>query len=223
MASARKKEEPKGPKPYEVIIGAFLSVILGLLLAAVYLIAQPVEEVDELPPEAQQDRRTVYFVEGRTGSALDFDWRPKVTAFETGVSGSIELVEEELNQWAAIAFPDLEDMDSEGMVAIIPRSINFRVEDDRLHIASSLEVSIFGFGGEYLAQTRGNLVQRDGRHVFAPESLALGGFRVPHDGLIKLLVERVFSAIETPEELSESWSRMTRAEVQGDRLIVELP
>jgi hypothetical protein len=223
MASARKKEEPKGPKPYEVIIGAFLSIILGVLLAAVYLVSQPVEEVDELPPETQRDRRTVYFVEGRTGSALDFNWRPKATAFEEGVSGSIELVEEELNQWAAVTFPDLEDMESEGMLSIMPRSVNFRVDDDRLHIASNLEISVFGFGGEYLAQSRGNLVQRDGRYVFAPESLALGGFRVPHGGLIDLLVGRVLSAFDPPEELSEAWSRMSRAEVQGDRLIVELP
>ena len=220
---SRKKEEQKGPKPYEVIIGAVLSIFLGVLLAAVYLVVQPVEEVDELPPEADRDRRTVYFVEGRTGSVADFNWRSKVTSFEAGASGMIELVEQELNQWAGSAFPDLEDTEAEGMLNLIPRSVNFRIRGGALQIASNMEFNVFGVGGEVLAQTRGTFVPRNGRYVFEAESLSLGGFRVPHDAVMDLILERFFAALDPGEEVTESWSRLTRAEVRDDALILELP
>ncbi len=220
---SRKKEEQKGPKPYEVIIGAVLSIFLGVLLAAVYLVVQPVEEVDELPAEADRDRRTVYFVEGRTGSVADFNWRPKVTSFEAGASGMIELVEQELNQWVGSAFPDLEDTEAEGFLTLIPRSVNFRIQDGALQIASDIEVNVFGIGAELLAQTRGTFVQRNGRYVFEADSLALGGFRVPHDAVMDLILRQLFAALDPGEEVTESWSRLTRVEVRDDALILELP
>ncbi len=220
---SKKKEEQKGPKPYEVIIGALLSIILGVLLAMVYLVVQPVEEVDELPAEALRDRRTVYFVEGQTGSAADFNWRPKVTSFEAGAAGTIELVEQELNQWVGSAFPNLEDTEAEGLLTLVPRSVNFRIQDGALQIASDMEVNVFGVGREVLAQIRGSIVQRDGRYVFEADSMAIGGFRMQHDAVMDLILKRLFAAFDPSEEVTESWSRLARAEVRDDALILELP
>ncbi len=223
MATAKKKNEQKGPKPYEVIIGAFLSIVLGALLAVGYLVVQPVEEADELPAEATREARTIYFVEGETGSAVEYNWQPKYAAVEAGSSGTISLVEQELNLWVAAAFEDLQEEVVEGFVTIVPRSLNFRIHDGEMQIASELDMSVFGMGREVIAQAYGTFVQRDGRFVFQPNRLYLGGFKVPHDRLAAFMFDQVYAAFDITEELVDGWTRLSDVRLEEDTLILEIP
>lgn len=223
-ARSNKKEEQKGPKAYEVIIGAFLSIFLGVLLAVVYLVVQPVEEVEEPPADAERDRRTVYFVEGAEGSAVEVNWRPKYSAFEAGAPGTLELSEEELNQWVAVQYPDLDEEDPDGgMVSIAPRSLNFRIYDGVLQVGSELHMEVMGVGRTVRAQAHGDFVQRNGGFVFEAERVYLGGFKVPHEALGELIMNRVYDSFEIPDELRDAWNRLALVTVVDNRLILEIP
>ncbi len=221
MAAFKKKEQRKGPKPYEIIIGALLSLILGALLGVVYLIVQPVEEVDSTPPEAAREARTVYYQEGAIGTPGQYNWRPKLGALVNGTSGTLEIVEEELNQWVATEF-DWEETSHEGFFVIAPRSLNFRIYDNTLQIASELNAKVLGIEKSVIAQAHGAFVQRNGTFVYSPERLYIGGMQVPHQG-IEALLNRFMEILDIPEELKEGWGRLSDVTIEDSILILEIP
>jgi hypothetical protein len=52
-----------GPGPGEIVIGSILSVLLGALLAALFLAARPMKVVKEIPEEVESG--VVYIIEGK--------------------------------------------------------------------------------------------------------------------------------------------------------------
>ncbi len=227
MAPQKKKtEQQKGPKLYEVVIGAILSLILGGLLAVIYLVLQPVEEVAQFPPEEAREKGKVYFKPGQVGRAGEFNWRPKQAAFEAGASGTIELVEQEINQWVSVEFSDLEDEDypDAGMFFIAPRSLNFRVGDGRFQIASDLDWTVFGYTHTLKAHAIGTFVRGNGSFAFEPEEMYIGGFTVPRTGDFgPTLIRRVVEVLDPSQDLRESWAAVSEVSIVEDQLILEIP
>jgi|SRR5882724_11967904 len=88
-----------GPSFLEVILGAVLSFVLGLVLAAVYLIAKPIALVREMPKEPV--RGMVYYIEGSKDVTKGKVWVRKKKVLLGG--GSVALTEDELN--AAVEVP----------------------------------------------------------------------------------------------------------------------
>ncbi len=223
---SKKREKEKGPKLYEIIIGAILSVILGVLLAVVYLAFQEVEEVDQLPSEEARQARTVYFVEGETGAPGQFNWRPKQGAFEEGRSGTLELVEQELNQWVADQFSELEDRDyeDEGMFYIAPRTLNFRIDDGKLQLAADLDWTVFGYSHSLKTQALGSFVREEGVFVFEPETMYVGGFKLPEPAVLgSALIRRIVEALNVSADLRDGWASLTDVSIEEDVLILEIP
>src|SRR3569833_581460 len=87
-----------GPGWGEVILGAVLSLVLGVAIGAVLLILKPVVPAKEQPKEATAG--TVYYIEGRRGGAAEAQ---QAMAKERAlVSGqSVRVSEEELTALAA--------------------------------------------------------------------------------------------------------------------------
>ncbi len=223
-----KSEKDKGPKLYEIVIGAILSVVLGALLAVVFLAFQPVREVDRMPSEEAREKGKVYYVAGAVGTAGQYNWRPKQAAVETGRSGTLELVEQELNQWAATTFSDLEDeaYDDAGMFFVAPRSLNFRIGEEDLQIASDLDWTVFGVTQTLKAQAIGRFVDSGSGYAFEPETVYVGGLKLPEVGdLGKALYEKVFEALEPQisSDLRDGWAALASVSIDENRLILEIP
>src|SRR5687768_17187418 len=89
-----------GPSWVEVILGAVLSAILGVALAAVLLIVRPVTPVKVMPKEADRDPKAVYYIEGSRDVTKGRQAPAKRKAFAEGQS--VTVVEDELNALAAV-------------------------------------------------------------------------------------------------------------------------
>ena len=59
---SKVKKAQKGPSWIEVGLGAALSVILGVVLGAAYLVTKPVQTVKDIPKDAPSG--AVYYIEG---------------------------------------------------------------------------------------------------------------------------------------------------------------
>ncbi|MES1166853.1 MAG: hypothetical protein ABUL68_02525, partial [Pseudomonadota bacterium] len=93
MASKKIDRALYGPSWAEVIIGAVLSFVLGVLLAATLLILKPVPTVRELPKEPVAG--VVYYIEGSKDATKGKLWASKHQMLATGTS--VTLSEDELN------------------------------------------------------------------------------------------------------------------------------
>lgn len=90
-----------GPSFLEVTFGLILSIILGVLLAAVFLVFKPVQIVKELPQLEERVVGAVYFVEGTHDATRAKAWRNKRQQLLEGLPGTITLTEDEINAWLA--------------------------------------------------------------------------------------------------------------------------
>src|SRR5947209_5142065 len=86
-----------GPGLVEITLGALLSVILGALIAFVFLVLRPVTIVHALPKE--KPANAVYYIEGSKDSAHGRQWLRKKQIFVEG--GSVSVGEAELNTFVA--------------------------------------------------------------------------------------------------------------------------
>ena len=85
--SARKKKNQKGPSWFEVGLGAFLSIILGVVAGAAYLVNKPVTKVTEIPKDPPAG--AVYLIEGAHDFNKDSEIDEAKKSFLAGGSVSI--------------------------------------------------------------------------------------------------------------------------------------
>lgn len=217
---ARRKDQ--GPRPYEIAIAACLSLIVGVLGAAVYLALIPPEEVSEIPEEEDRRLARVYYVPGSAGTREHGTWEAKQAAIESGRSGSFSFVEGELNLWARNFFSDEEETKA-GPVLIKAGRPNFRV-DEELQINLDLDWSAFGMERDFVSLATGEFVERRGQHVFRPRRVYIGSCPVPGIfGLAQKAFGRVASAYEIPAELREGWEQLASVEIEEEELKVTIP
>jgi hypothetical protein len=99
--SKRMERKLYGPSMLEVTCGSVLSVLVGILLAAVFLVFKPVEIVKEMPKAEERKLGTVYYVEGTNDATRAKLWRAKRKALLEGTPGEIVFSEDEINSWLA--------------------------------------------------------------------------------------------------------------------------
>lgn len=75
-----------GPSWVEVILGAVLSLVLGGLLATVYLVIKPVQTVKEMPKEKDIVRGAIYYIEGSNDATKGKQWTRKRQQLAAGES-----------------------------------------------------------------------------------------------------------------------------------------
>lgn len=217
MSSSSKKlqREFYGPSLVEVTIGAALSVLLGAILAAGYLIAQPVETVRVMPREPNPDK--TYYVTGSARSSLGKGWlRKKQMLLEPGAA-TIQLSEDELNTWLSSLETKPDGDETSGL--IVTKTMNFRIADGFLQVGLPCEVSLPGFNRSVVVQTKGTFVPAGVGFTYAPQEVMVGALAAHRLPLIGAFVaNRLASLHEPPEDLVGAWKTLSDINVDGNRL-----
>jgi len=237
MASLTKTERAlRGPGLFEITLGVVLSIVLGALLAAVYLVFKPVEAVKELPKEPELG--TVYFVQGSSDSAKARQWMRKRQMLAEGGKADISFNEDELNAWVASVVPQApqpkpkpksgpgakgEAEGGGGPFVAVDRP-NFRIRDGVLQLGLPTTINLLGLSLPVIFQARGHFERATEGYAFVADELFVGSLpthRVP--GLRDLIVSRLMAAEDIPDDLRASWKRLSRVAVLGSTLHLSLP
>ena len=219
-----KQEEASGPGLAGPIVAAFISILIGGVLAAANLIILPVSVVKEIPPEEELVPKTVYFISG--GDQGGNTWKQKKTFLASGQSGARSLSEGELNRWAKSTFKPNPQTDEEGglfsKISMVPETPNFRIVDDQLQVSSQLEIPILGEGKKFLYQAKGNFVNESGVNKFKAESGYIGTCPIPKfaglpDIVFNLLAAK-FLLSEEYDALNPNWSQLSQVVIEDNQI-----
>lgn len=220
-----------GPSWFEVIFGAFLSVVIGVVLAAVYLVTKPVATVKELPKEPVAGM--VYHIEGSKDATKGRSWVAKRQQFVAGMS--VQVTEEEIN--AAIAGVNAPAPKKPGAKAEEPAPAaeakpghfaagapNFRIRDGEVQISVPVTVNTLELGLNLLVQARGTFEKQGDRYVFAPKTLLVGSCQVEKvPGVANAALRQFLGAQAIPEDIAGAWAKLANVTVEGALLKLEAP
>lgn len=222
-----------GPGMLEVGLGAVLGLLLGVVVAVVFLAFKPVKTVKELPKEPVAG--TIYYLPGAENNARGRSWQPKLQSL-AGTS-AVELNEEELNAWvtamrpaaAKAATPVKPGAKSAAKPEPAPPPAaeglltagtpNFRLKDGKMQIGVKCTVSVAGISQEVTVVTTGDF-RKSGEHfVFSPESFYVGScplHKIP--GVAGPLLRKIVALQPLPAETRAAWDRLTSVELEGSTL-----
>lgn len=209
----------QGPSLTEIILGIFLSVLIGAVLAALWLMNKPVDIVRELPKEPVAGK--VYYVEGSNNSTKGRQWLRKRQLFVEGTS--VTLIEDELNAAVASLAPTGEKQpEPAGMVQ--PGPLNFRIADGRLQIGTPVQLNVAGFQSKLQVSVSGGF-ERDGdKFVFVPQQFYVGSCPIERLPVLPgMILDRVFAGIALPDDLAEAWGRLAAVTIEGPQLQLRMP
>lgn len=220
---AKVESASQGPSLTEVILGAVLSLVLGVVLAAVYLALQPVTTGKELPKEPVAGM--VYYLEGSRDSGKARQAAAKQKTLLQG--GSVELSEDELNSLLTSTATPVAPAPKSGAAAapattaITAETPNFRVRDGVLQIAVPVRVSVslLGLDQKIIVQARGGFEKRGEQFVFVPSECYAGSCPLQRLPMVEgMLMKRFVAAAAVPEELAAAWRKLSDVSVQGATL-----
>jgi hypothetical protein len=210
-----------GPSWTEVIIGAVFSVLIGVVLAAAWLVFKPVVKVTELPkaPVAGD----VYYIAGSDSSTRGRQWMRKRQLFTEGTT--ISLNEDELNTAMANLVPQSADkVDADKSAMLVPGGVNFRIRDGLLQIAAPVQLSVAGVQAKVQVNAQGVFVHKSSGFVFVPVRLYVGSCRVDRLPVVAgMILHRVMESVNVPPDLMASWDKLTDVAVAGDHLQLTMP
>lgn len=242
MADNKINKALYGPSMLEVILGAVLGLLAGVVAAGVYLVFKPVLQVKEMPKETS--RSMVYYLPGSESSAKSKGWQAKQKQFLAGAR--IQVVEDELNAWAdslsssppapakpakpakpadkpkpgdkPAAKPD----EPKGPVPegfVIPAKPNFRIIGDKLQIGLKCTLNWYGLMTDVTVQATGGF-RKDGDHfVFAPETVYFGSCPLHMlPAASAPLVAHIISKEKVPDEISAAWAKLNEVAIVGGTL-----
>lgn len=208
-----------GPTTTEVVLGSVLSILLGVLLASIYLAARPMKMVKAIPEEAEPG--VIYFVEGRKDYEASRRWMFKRDVFVQGQS--VQVTEGELNFWASSVYPTPSDGEKGGAMFTIGTP-QFRIEDDELKAGAICKFDYFGVVYEIAVQAAGGFSKVGERFVFNPREVAIGGLPAHRMGpLGSILFKQFAGAFVPPEDVAQAWSQLADVHVEGNMLILGTP
>ena len=168
-----------GPGWGEVILGALLSLILGVALGAVLLVLKPVVVAKELPKEPVPG--AIYYVEGVRGDTSKA--RQAMAKRKAFVEGrSVKVTEDEINALAAAAAPATPAAKPGEKAPEPPKSNetlsagtpNVRIHDGVMQVGVPLTLSVLGFEQKVIAQARGGFEKDGDVFVYDPSEIYLG-------------------------------------------------
>ena len=212
-----------GPGWGEVILGAVLSLVLGVALGAVSLVLRPVAQVKALPKEEERKPNTVYYVEGSRDSSKARQALAKRKAFVEGQS--VTVTEEEINslvpaaKTAAAASAAKKDgtapAASEETLAV--GMANFRIRDGVIQVGAPVTVNVLGVSQKLIVHGRGGIVKEGDIFVFDPHEIYVGSCPVQRLPFIGDYVEKKFFEGQTiPEDVATAWKNLTDVTVEGN-------
>lgn len=214
-----------GPSWFEVIFGALLSIILGVVLAVSYFVFRPVTRVKELPKDPIPG--TVYYIEG----SRDYSNARRLTAKQRffAKGGSVVVNEDELNTAAnPVTAPVAPGSEPAAAPAAIlsPGSPNFRIHDGLLQITvpMRIKVDMLFLDQTVLVQATGTFVKQGETFVFAPKTVYVGSCpmeRIPK--AVDYVMKKVFDSQPVPPEIAASWGKLADVTIEGSTLRLTMP
>lgn len=217
-----KAVDSHGPSWTEVILGAVLSVALGIVLAAASLILKPVVKAKELPKEPAAD--TVYYLEGATDSSKARQAVTKQALFASGKS--ISITEEELNALVspAPAAPGKDQPAAAPSGALSYGTPNFRVRQGEMQIAVPLRIAVAGIDTNVIVQARGGFTRSGDTFVFSPNTVYVGSCPVDRLPVAQgYFMKKILEAKALPEGAVAAWGKLSEVAVDGSTLRLTMP
>lgn len=222
-----------GPSFLEVILGAVLSLVLGVVLAAVYLIAKPVPLVHELPKEPV--RGTVYYIEGSKDATKGKVWVRKKKVMLGG--GSIALTEDELNAALEVApdkgkpaappppaakpKPGAPPAPAPAAAPVGPAPVagqmfvvgvpNFRLHDGQLQIGvpCSITLPVVEYTQSVTVVATGGFAKEGDTFVFEPKTFYVGSLQVDRlPGVANFVTKKIMATQTIPPDIADAWKKL---------------
>ncbi|HXA14569.1 MAG TPA: hypothetical protein VNW23_05535 [Opitutaceae bacterium] len=217
-----------GPSLTEVVLGAVLSLAVGVVLAALFLTFKPVTVANELPAPDKQIDGMVYYVQGTKDADKGRQLLRKQQLFVEG--SSITLTEDELNTWmaASSSAPKKPAADAkpgaDAPPAVAANELNFRIHNGELQIGLPYTVDLLGLSGSVILQMQGTFVKQGDVFVYVPDKFFIGSLpalRIPL--LSAFLMKKIYSTQELPDDLSAAWKKLTGVTIAGNTLQLTMP
>jgi hypothetical protein len=226
-----KKVERHSPSWAEVILGAFLSLVLGVALGAVLLILRPAVSAKDEPKERVRD--TVYFIEGAKDVSKAKQALAKRKAFVEGQS--VTVTEDEINALLsppAPAAPPAKGAEKgkEGDAAkpagdsgyFTAGTPNVRIREGVLQVGVPVTVDLLG--EKIIAQARGAFVKQGDVFVFEPTEMYLGSCPVQRVPFLSSFVRGKFlDAQPIPEDIKSAWPKLAAVTIEGNAVKLTMP
>ncbi len=218
MCAAKKKS---APGLVSMLLAAALSVGLGGFVAAVSLVARPVEVVRSAPKEPAEGK--VYFVQGEAGRSASASWEAKGRAIIAGESGEYVFSESELNAWANARFE--QGQVPEGTpFAVVAGVPNFRVDGQSLQIGMVNRILTLAGEAPLVAQVRGRLERGSAGWTYVPDEAWLGGLalhKIP--GALPAVIARFVGPGEAADEVKAALGKAVAVALVEGGLVVAMP
>lgn len=216
----------------EVIVGALISVVLGVVLGALLMVLRPAEAVREIPKGDKFDPKAIYYVKGARDGAKAKVLQEKRAALVGGQS--VTLTEDELNTLQPPTpppgAPKAADPKAPAGAAPVadglfaPGPVNFRIHDGSFQVAVPVAVNVLGASTEVIVQTRGKFVKSGEGFVLEPETFYAGSCplqRLPFlSGLVR---DKILLAQPIPDDLRTAWAKLANVSIEGNALKLTMP
>ena len=190
MSTKKIDRAVHGPGWGEVILGAVLSLVLGVAIGAALLVIRPVVAVKELPKEADRDATAVYYIEGSRDTGKAKQALAKRKAFVEGQT--IAVTEDEINSLvpSAAAAPapapaapkapaTKKDGKTEAPAApasdmLATGAPNVRIRSGVMQVGLPVTLNLLGFAPKVVLQAKGNFQKKGDVFVFVPYEIFVG-------------------------------------------------
>jgi len=226
----KNKKEKAGPGWAEVILGAALAVLLGVVLGAGLLISKPVNKVTAIPKDAAAG--AVFYIEGqRDMSKAEGD--EKLRTFVGGES--VDVQEGELNALVASVAkasgapppkpgdkaPPPPAPDAKMIDATPP---NVRISDGKITFADTVTVNVLGVTSAIIVQATGTFTRGSSGFEFDPETIYVGGCPVQRLLLIRSwIMKKLLFTVAVPGDIAAAWSKLVDVSIDGSKLRLKAP
>ncbi len=226
----KNKKAAKGPSWLEVILGAILSVALGVVLGAAYMVTKPVNKVSSIPKDAPSG--AVYYIEG--SKDMSREYMEKRKSFVDGES--IDVQEGELNA-ALGSLPkpstpapapskpgDKAPPPAADAKMIDATGFNVRIRDSKIQFGDSVTISVYGVSATVIVQATGTFEKGNSGFEFVPDSIYVGGCPVQTLLFVRSwILKKLLFTQPVPDDVAAAWSKLVGVSIEGPKLRLKAP
>jgi hypothetical protein len=226
--SAKRKKNDKGPSWLEVGLGAVLSIILGTVLGAAFLLFKPVSKVTAIPKDAPSG--AIYYIEGKEDFSRDSaseDIKKSFLAGET-VTVSEGMLNGFLGDLAKPSTPASSDP-AKPSPPPPPKpfdtsALNARMHDGKITFADTVTVNVLSVSMSVIVQETGTFSKHGSTFAFDPDEFYVGGCPMQRLLFLRDYVQnKLLFNQPVPADIAAAWSKLTDVQVESAGLMLKGP
>lgn len=214
-----------GPGWGEVILGAALSLVLGVVLGAVLLVLKPVKAEKSEPKEPVAD--TVYYIEGARDASAGRTLLAKRKALASGQP--VKLTEQEINALIDATHAPAPTKPGEKAAAapapapsggvLTPGTMTVRIRNGKFQIGVPVTLDLLGFTQKIVAQTRGTFENEGDQFVYVPTEMYFGSCPIDRLPFVSAFVRnKVIGTHALSSETIAAGAKVSSLTVEGNTL-----